>query len=43
MDNIVSVGDWKSFMKELNKKKVVMTPWCKNDKCEDEVKVKSKE
>ncbi len=42
MDNKIKEAlDWKTFMVELNKMQVVKTPWCKNVKCEDEVKEKS--
>lgn len=30
-------------MQELNKKKIVMTPWCESEESEAQVKAKSKE
>lgn len=39
---VVEALDWQTFMKELNKKQVLETPWCKKDECEEEVKKKSK-
>ena len=36
-----SADNWQSFMNELNKPRIVETPWCKDPKCEDQVKEKS--
>ena len=33
--------NWADFMTELNKPRIVETPWCKMDECEDIVKTKS--
>ena len=38
---IVKARTWKDFMLELNKMQIVETPWCKNPKCEDDVKERS--
>lgn len=35
--------NWKEFMGELNKKNIVLTPWCESEESEVEVKTKSKE
>ena len=35
---IKKARNWKEFMLELNKMQIVETPWCKNSKCEDDVK-----
>lgn len=35
--------DWKTFMNELNKGNVVITPWCKDTECEKKVKKDSGE
>jgi prolyl-tRNA synthetase len=32
---------WEEFMTELNKKNVVLTPWCKEKHCEEKVKERS--
>lgn len=32
---------WEGFMNELNQRNVVLTPWCKNNQCEDKVKERS--
>jgi prolyl-tRNA synthetase len=32
---------WEEFMTELNKKNVVLTPWCKDKHCEEKVKERS--
>ena len=39
---IAKALDWKSFMSELNKLQIIKTPWCKNNECEEQVKLKSK-
>jgi len=31
----VEANDWKSFMNGLNSRKMVMTPWCGNEDCEE--------
>lgn len=41
-ERIVEAKDWNTFMKELNKKQIIKTPWCKENECEDNVKQKSK-
>lgn len=35
--------NWEEFMAELNKKKIVLTPWCMGTECEEKVKKRSKE
>lgn len=30
--------NWETFMKELNKKQILKTPWCTENECEDKVK-----
>lgn len=34
----VTANDFKSFMEHINKKKMVLTPWCDNKDCEKKVK-----
>ena len=34
-------SDWKTFMSNINKANVVLTPWCQEAECEKEVKEKS--
>lgn len=36
-------NDWETFMAELNKRNVVLTPWCDVQACEQKVKDRSKE
>ncbi len=33
-----NASNWEEFMTELNKKNVVLTPWCEDRKCEEKVK-----
>lgn len=40
-ENIKVAYDWATFMKELNQKNLVLTPWCNTIKSEDDVKEKS--
>lgn len=39
--NIVLAETWDEFMIQLNKLKIVTTPWCQDSKCEDTVKERS--
>lgn len=39
---ISKASDWTTFMAELNKKQLVLAPWCEAVKCEEEVNDKSK-
>lgn len=41
--NIAHADNWDDFMTELNKKKIVMAPWCGSVECEENVNQKSKE
>lgn len=40
--NIAKADNWKDFMDNLNKLKIVKTWWCDTVQCESEVKAKSK-
>ena len=42
-DVIINVDNWEDFMKAMNSRKSCIAPWCKVEKCEDDVKLKSKE
>lgn len=35
------VGDWAGFMSELNKKNIILAPWCDVKQCEVDVKKRS--
>ncbi|KAI5949345.1 hypothetical protein KGF54_005580 [Candida jiufengensis] len=37
-DHRILVEDWKDFVPTLNKKNVILAPWCGNGDCEDEIK-----
>lgn len=39
--NIVKAEDWASFMDNINKSKIVKTPWCEDITCEEKVKERS--
>lgn len=41
-DVIVKADNWKDFIKNVNSRKACLTPWCKNEKCEQKVKLDSK-
>jgi prolyl-tRNA synthetase len=41
--HISKAYDWATFMTELNKKNLVLTPWCETEESEQEVKKRSKE
>lgn len=41
-ERIIRVNNWKDFMNAINSRKSCKTPWCKVEKCEEEVKTKSK-
>eukprot|EP00828_Plagiopyla_frontata_P025669 TRINITY_DN328_c0_g1_i1.p1 TRINITY_DN328_c0_g1~~TRINITY_DN328_c0_g1_i1.p1 ORF type:complete len:220 (+),score=51.99 TRINITY_DN328_c0_g1_i1:130-789(+) len=44
LDSVTSkVDDWKSFMNHLNQGKMILTPWCERNECEEKVKEKSAE
>jgi prolyl-tRNA synthetase len=36
-----NASTWEEFMTELNKKNVVLTPWCEERHCEEKVKERS--
>lgn len=36
-----TASNWEEFMTELNKRNVVLTPWCENRHCEEKVKERS--
>lgn len=40
---IKKVETWPEFMAELNKKNVILSPWCKRDECEKKIKSRSGE
>ena len=40
-ENIIIAKNWTEFMSSLNKGKVLKTPWCEDQTCEDKVKEKS--
>lgn len=40
-NNVMVAKDWKEFMLHLNNFKVVRTPWCQKNDCEDKVKTQS--
>jgi len=42
-DHIGRAYNWEDFMSELNKKNIVLTPWCESEESEDLVKLRSKE
>lgn len=42
-DHIGRAYNWEEFMAELNKKNIVLTPWCESEESEQEVKNRSKE
>jgi prolyl-tRNA synthetase len=42
-ERIKPAKDWDSFMTELNHRNLVLTPWCDEQSCEENVKEKSKE
>lgn len=41
-ERIVAVTEWKDFMPSLDARNLVRTPWCRENKCEEEVKDKTK-
>ena len=41
--NTAKADNWAAFMTEVNKKKIVLTPWCEDEQCEDDVNKRSKE
>lgn len=42
-DRITKVLKWSEFTPALDKKNIVMAPWCSDSKCEDAIKDKSKQ
>lgn len=42
-DHVVDAFTWEEFMKALNGRNIVLTPWCQENECETTVKDKSKE
>ena len=38
---IVAVTDWKDFVPALDKKNIVVIPWCEEEACEDDIKERS--
>lgn len=42
-EKTVKVTSWKDFTPALEKKNMVLAPWCSDSKCEDEIKEKSKQ
>ncbi|KAG4304047.1 hypothetical protein PORY_002570 [Pneumocystis oryctolagi] len=40
-ESIQIVYEWKDFVPSLNKKKLVLIPWCKRTSCEEEIKKNS--
>lgn len=41
-EKVVNATTWKDFMNAINARKSCMAPWCKKEKCEEDVKEKSK-
>lgn len=42
-ENTARIDNWKDFMHALSEKKICLAPWCNIQKCEIDVKEKSKE
>jgi prolyl-tRNA synthetase len=42
-EHLKSQDTWEGFMEEINKKNLVLTPWCNEQECEKAAKDKSKE
>lgn len=40
-DNIARVTKWEDFVPNLNKKKLLLVPWCDREACEDDIKERS--
>jgi prolyl-tRNA synthetase len=40
---IIKAGDWETFMHNLNRSNLLLTPWCDQQSCEQKVKDRSKE
>ena len=40
---IFDATTWEEFMKQLNKKNLILAPWCEAIECEEKVKARSKE
>ncbi|KAI8988224.1 hypothetical protein BDF20DRAFT_813883 [Mycotypha africana] len=40
-ENIVRVEKWEDFCPNLNKKKLLLVPWCDRTECEDDIKERS--
>lgn len=42
MDAVTSdASEWNEFMTKLNERKVILTPWCEDRKCEEKIKERS--
>ncbi|KAN0014837.1 hypothetical protein ACTFIU_001156 [Dictyostelium citrinum] len=42
-DHIVTINQWNEFVPALDKKNIVLAPWCEKVSCEDSIKKKSSE
>ncbi|CAI2359731.1 unnamed protein product [Moneuplotes crassus] len=42
-DRMKNAATWDDFMSELNQRNLILTPWCDQESCEDNVKERSKE
>lgn len=40
---VIKATTWEEFMKELNQKNLILTPWCEQNSCEEAVKKRSAE
>ena len=41
MDRLKEASNWEDFMTHLNKRNVVLVPWCEDEDCEEKIKERS--